>query len=63
MSILLMILSILLVFGIGVGIVFSIIAVAITYIVKHSEKGPDYNSNFDYTAKDVETNNINKKKY
>lgn len=62
MAIIGFLLALLLFLAMGGGIVFLIVSVITTYAVKHNEKGPEYNPNFDYMAKDVETNNIDKTK-
>lgn len=59
MAIIGFLLALLLFLAMGGGIVFLIVSVIATYAVKHNEKGPEYNSNFDYTAKEIETKNIN----
>ena len=61
MGILGIILTILLVLAGGAGVVFMIISTIVTYAVKSDEPRNDqYNPNFDYSAKNVDENNLEK---
>lgn len=52
---------ILIILGSGAGLVFLIVATITTYAVKNDEPRNDqYNPNFDYSAKNIEENNLKK---